>query len=138
MITKKIVRSPVFVMENAERGVYEITETGEYIINICQVDCWWEGSKYCDLVRKVPIRVTEQVYKVGMELPGSICIGLTETPLDEDNIEDGLWLDEHGEIQYGDNGPIYGFWYYCPDCMYLSIGVQIHDDVVNKFRSKIK
>lgn len=134
-MNKKIVRSPVFVMENTEQGVYEINETGEYIINVCQVDCWWEGSKYCDLVRKVPIRITEQVYKIGMELPGNVLIGLTTECIYDEEPEIGLWLDEHGQVQYtDDNQPIYGMFYYAPDSLYLSTGIMNWDDRIETFK----
>lgn len=139
-MNKKIIRSPVHVIANSENGVYEATEDPQqFIVNVCQIDvCWGTGGELHDLVRKVPIRVTEQVYKIGMELPGSICIALTIAQINPEDDQDHLWLDQHGQVQYTEDGQaIYGFWYYDKQLTYIPTDRCVYDDRIEQFNKSI-
>lgn len=135
-----IIRSPVHIIANSENGVYEATEDPQqFTVNVCQMECWWgTGGELHDLVRKVPIRVTEQVYKIGMELPGSICIALTTEQINPEDNQDHLWLDQHGQVQYTEDGQaIYGYWYYDKQLTYIPTDRCVYDDTIEMFNSKM-
>lgn len=140
MDKRNIIRSPVHVVKNSEGGIYEVGLTeNEWWINIAQIEVWWgNGGELYDLVRKVPVRVTEQVYKIGMELPGSICIALTTEQINPEDDQDHLWLDQHGQVQYTEDGQaIYGYWYYDQQLTYIPTDRCVYDDTIEMFNSKM-
>ncbi len=120
---RKVIRSNVFVIQNAQEGIYEATEDPNIMkVNIRQVEYWFHNQELLECVKEVTLDTSMSIWKKGFIVPGNILTAYQLEPIREDDPEYGLLWDEHGDLVKTNRGyPIYNFWYYnsnskyCPD-----------------------